>query len=143
MDGDRFELEGAVYYQQGRKCGRSGCKCARGDLHGPYWYRREVLTGKVVYLGRTLAPEVTSARQCHDLLLTAMVSERWALIRKADALARLIGNKALSNGDREIIEALGFGAALVLPVAHLVTQDDGASCVTAFEDPETSAQEGA
>jgi hypothetical protein len=143
MDSDRFELEGVVYYRQGRKCGRPGCKCSTGDLHGPYWYRREVLTGKVTYLGRTLTPEVTSARQYHDLLLPAMVSERWALIHKADALARLIGNKVLKDGDRKIIEALGFGAALVLPVANLVTQDDGASCVTAVEDPETSAQEGA
>ena len=23
---------------QGRRCGRAGCRCARGELHGPYLY---------------------------------------------------------------------------------------------------------
>ena len=22
-----------------RRCGKPRCRCARGDLHGPYWYR--------------------------------------------------------------------------------------------------------
>ncbi|MCA1679518.1 MAG: hypothetical protein LC777_11490 [Actinobacteria bacterium] len=24
--------------RQGRRCGRPGCRCARGELHGPYLY---------------------------------------------------------------------------------------------------------
>ena len=28
----------SVFLLQGVKCGKSGCKCAAGDLHGPYWY---------------------------------------------------------------------------------------------------------
>lgn len=24
--------------RQGRRCGRAGCRCARGELHGPYLY---------------------------------------------------------------------------------------------------------
>ncbi len=31
-------LPGAVCVQWER-CGRSGCKCARGERHGPYYYR--------------------------------------------------------------------------------------------------------
>lgn len=31
-------LPGAVCAQYVR-CGRPGCKCAKGELHGPYWYR--------------------------------------------------------------------------------------------------------
>ncbi len=23
-----------------KRCGNRGCHCARGELHGPYWYRR-------------------------------------------------------------------------------------------------------
>jgi hypothetical protein len=23
-----------------KRCGRPNCRCARGELHGPYWYRR-------------------------------------------------------------------------------------------------------
>ena len=32
------ELPGAVC-PQWVKCGKPNCKCARGELHGPYWYR--------------------------------------------------------------------------------------------------------
>ncbi len=31
-------LPGAVC-QQWKRCGRAGCKCANGALHGPYFYR--------------------------------------------------------------------------------------------------------
>lgn len=30
-------LRGALT-SQGRRCGRQGCRCARGELHGPYDY---------------------------------------------------------------------------------------------------------
>ena len=23
-----------------KRCGKLACRCARGELHGPYWYRR-------------------------------------------------------------------------------------------------------
>ena len=32
------KLPGAVCAQYVR-CGKPDCKCARGELHGPYWYR--------------------------------------------------------------------------------------------------------
>jgi len=49
---ERFTLDGWTYYQQGRRCGRPGCRCQRGELHGPYWYRRHALSGAVEYAGR-------------------------------------------------------------------------------------------
>ncbi len=30
-------ISGSVI-EQGRKCGKEGCRCARGELHGPYTY---------------------------------------------------------------------------------------------------------
>lgn len=33
-----METEGAICAQFVR-CGKPGCKCARGELHGPYYYR--------------------------------------------------------------------------------------------------------
>lgn len=27
-------------YPEWKRCGKSCCRCARGVLHGPYWYRR-------------------------------------------------------------------------------------------------------
>lgn len=29
---------GVSLCQQWTRCGRAGCRCARGELHGPYWY---------------------------------------------------------------------------------------------------------
>ena len=37
----------SVFVRQGVKCGKTGCKCAEGDLHGPYWYEYWREGGKV------------------------------------------------------------------------------------------------
>lgn len=122
---DRFELEGQTYYQQGRKCGKPSCKCAQGQLHGPYWYRRDQISGKVRYIGRDLPAEIAAAPAAHDNMLSMMVQERRRLINQADALARLIGNKPLRDGDRVTVTALGFGACLVSALAMATIQDGG------------------
>ena len=31
-------LIGGSVIEQGRKCGKEGCRCTRGELHGPYTY---------------------------------------------------------------------------------------------------------
>ena len=121
---DRFTLEGFTYYQQGRKCGRPGCKCAKGELHGPYWYKRNLESCKVSYLGRDLPQEIAAARGWHDLLAGDMRRARLALAEAFDAVGRLLRGEALSAGDRCIIEALGLGAALVSQRDNQVTQDD-------------------
>lgn len=120
---DRFELEGTTYYQQYRKCGKSGCKCNNGEPHGPYWFARDQTSGKVSYIGKNLPPEVTTARLNHDYRLTEMVKKRRELITQADALARLIRNAPLKPEDRGIVEELGFGDALVSDGSLAATQD--------------------
>jgi hypothetical protein len=129
---ERFELQGTVYYRQGRKCGKPGCRCTTGDLHGPYWWRRDH-AGKVTYLGTRLPPDVAAARANHDTLLPTMEAKRRELVRQADdllrqagALARLIDNRLLDPGDVRIVEALGFDAALVRPSGHPGTSEQGA-----------------
>src|SRR5215204_2889280 len=55
---------------QGRRCGKPGCRCARGQLHGPYTYLslgRERGRSRLVYVPGALAEAVarrveTSAR---------------------------------------------------------------------------------
>ena len=42
--------------EQRRKCGREGCRCARGELHGPYVYLQ--VAGRLVYVPATLAATV-------------------------------------------------------------------------------------
>lgn len=39
-------LAGTVH-EQWVTCGKPGCKCARGELHGPYWYRFERVEGRL------------------------------------------------------------------------------------------------
>jgi hypothetical protein len=111
---DRFILQGTIYYQQGRQCGRANCKCASGrdeDLHGPYWYKHS--RGKVTYLGKELPAAVAEVRAAHERLLAQMSHKRLELLGQADALERLMHNEPLEDGDGAILEQLGFGAALL------------------------------
>src|SRR4051794_41864548 len=46
---------------QGRRCGKPGCRCARGELHGPYTYLslgRERGRSRLVYVPAALAEAV-------------------------------------------------------------------------------------
>lgn len=41
LAGSLPDLEGLIsgsVVNQGRRCGKEGCRCARGELHGPYTY---------------------------------------------------------------------------------------------------------
>lgn len=41
-----FEVAGHLT-QRFRKCGKRFCKCARGRLHGPYWYHYQFIDGRL------------------------------------------------------------------------------------------------
>lgn len=44
--------------EQSRRCGKEGCRCARGELHGPYIYlsaRRAGGRGSLLYVPEALA----------------------------------------------------------------------------------------
>ncbi len=121
---DRFVLEGVTYYQQGRKCGREGCRCADGELHGPYWYSRELSSGHVKYLGRELPKAITHARATRVLYAPEIESTRRVLRDMLAAIERLQRNDELSNRDRAAIVVLGFGDTLVFQVGLPGEQDD-------------------
>ena len=57
-------LAGVVVWQWVR-CGRAGCRCAKGKLHGPYAYRvfREGNRLRKEYVPKHLAEKVTAACQ--------------------------------------------------------------------------------
>jgi hypothetical protein len=48
-------LAGSLIGQR-RKCGKEGCRCMRGELHGPYAYLQ--VAGRLVYVPATLAARV-------------------------------------------------------------------------------------
>lgn len=49
-----------VYRQEAVCCGKDNCKCAGGELHGPYWYAYQRQQGKLKswYVGKELTDKV-------------------------------------------------------------------------------------
>jgi hypothetical protein len=62
-------LPGALV-EQHRNCGKEGCRCTRGEPHGPYVYLQ--VAGRLVYVPAALAEVVRSrveiSRRLRDLL---------------------------------------------------------------------------
>jgi hypothetical protein len=52
-------LQGALVIQR-RRCGKPGCRCARGELHGPYVFLtiRRRMGRRLLYIPAALATEV-------------------------------------------------------------------------------------
>jgi hypothetical protein len=47
--------------EQRRRCGKEGCRCARGELHGPYAYLS--VAGRMIYVPAVLADAVRAHLQ--------------------------------------------------------------------------------
>lgn len=52
--------------QQGRRCGKEGCRCTQGELHGPYAYLQ--VAGRLVYVPAGLAESVARHVEVSALL---------------------------------------------------------------------------
>jgi hypothetical protein len=60
---------------QGRRCGKPGCRCAEGELHGPYWYLsvgRATGTARLLYVPASLADVVSRMVTLTDAAEQAM-----------------------------------------------------------------------
>lgn len=123
MRTETFDLEGVAYYAEGRKCGKAGCRCQEGELHGPYWYMRDQVDGKVTYLGKSLPEDLTVARQRLVFYAGEVDKTRRRLLAQAEALRRLQTRQHLTDEDRAAIRDLGFGACLVVRPDLAITQD--------------------
>jgi hypothetical protein len=55
--GDVAQVLAGTLAEQARRCGRPGCRCARGELHGPYSYftPRPAGRGRARYVPAALA----------------------------------------------------------------------------------------
>ena len=53
-------LENKTYRLESIRCGKEICKCARGKLHGPYWYSYTRVDDKVTsqYIGKNLPKDI-------------------------------------------------------------------------------------
>jgi hypothetical protein len=52
----RWRTDNRTYSLERVRCGKENCKCARGQLHGPYWYAYWIEGGKPKsqYIGKRL-----------------------------------------------------------------------------------------
>jgi hypothetical protein len=69
-------LRGALV-RQGRRCGKQGCRCAGGELHGPYWYLSVAGVGgrgRLVYVPAGLV-EAVSRRVEVTVRIEAVLAE--------------------------------------------------------------------
>jgi hypothetical protein len=69
-------LRGTVI-SQGRRCGKSGCRCAEGEPHGPYRYLsvgRGTGTARLLYVPPPLADAVTK-RVAHTEAAEVVLAE--------------------------------------------------------------------
>lgn len=53
-------LDNRTYRLESIRCGKDNCKCARGKLHGPYWYGYSRVDDKVTsqYIGKNLPKDI-------------------------------------------------------------------------------------
>jgi hypothetical protein len=53
-------LDNKTYRLESIRCGKEKCKCARGKLHGPYWYSYTRVKDKIIsqYIGKNLPKDV-------------------------------------------------------------------------------------
>ena len=52
--------------EQRRRCGKEGCRCTQGELHGPYTYLQ--VAGRLIYVPAALADTVAQHLQESGLL---------------------------------------------------------------------------
>ena len=62
-------LPGALVEQR-RHCGKEGCRCTRGELHGPYVYLS--VAGRLVYVPAVLADAVRAHLEISQRLREAL-----------------------------------------------------------------------
>jgi hypothetical protein len=88
-------LDGAVCAQY-KRCGKPNCRCARGELHGPYFYRFRWRGGRVVkeYVPLSRVEEVRAAcarRRQKRADARAARARLWGMIRKLEETFKEFG----------------------------------------------------
>ncbi len=103
------------YQQQRRTCGKPGCYCAQGELHGPYWYCRTA-GGKWEYIGRKLPAALQQEIELRDGLAPALAAHIAQLQADSALLDAVIqGSRPLQLADKQRLDELGY--AMLIPAA--------------------------
>ncbi len=118
-----IKVQGIVYRQQSRKCGNPRCKCQKGELHGPYWYKLDG-SGPAKYVGKDLPEKIkqyesllkASSRKIRDAKkeIEKRRDQAFTIYSQAqEDLRSLNALEAREHVDAKSLENLGF-RALVL-----------------------------
>ena len=84
---DQYRVNGILYRQQFRKCGKPTCKCQEGELHGPYWYAYEN-GSPAKYVGQQLPEHVANHEKMLKSAATQIRKLETDLTKKKDDLFR-------------------------------------------------------
>jgi uncharacterized protein YjbI with pentapeptide repeats len=112
MTGDRFILEGRVYFQRQQQLTDAETQSS-AHTDQLYWYSRDPVTKDEQPIGEELPPEVHTARVTREMLLPYIATTQARLTEIEQSLRRLKAGDSLALADRVAIAACGFGAALV------------------------------
>lgn len=101
-----YRIGGKTYRQQYRKCGKDGCRCHDGDLHGPYWYVIQE-NKPMAYFGKELPADLIqrietlkAKDKVLQSLLSRLAADRMEVRRRERHLSDLItAVHSFSSGD--------------------------------------------
>jgi len=101
IDADDAPLRGTIVAEH-KRCGKKNCRCARGHLHGPYYYRRWREwdgTQRKQYVPRDKVPQVRKALKENR---TPSFRELLRMLRELGALTEEKTRKARKRMDKEL-----------------------------------------
>lgn len=89
----KIAAQGGTVHRQFVRCGKASCKCARGELHGPYYYHFVRVSGKLTkrYLKTHEVEQMRIAclaRREENRTRRARSRASWLLIREMKARLR-------------------------------------------------------
>lgn len=123
-----FNIDGYHFYAQFRRCGKESCKCSAGELHGPYWYKRNLNGGYIHYVGRNLPADIIEKIEKLSSIRGALLQESQRITQEFVFLnrRRALIDKVLKGESLNFTESIEYESlldSLVLTGANQVTQD--------------------
>jgi len=80
----------ASFYERYTKCGSPNCKCAKGELHGPFYWIYQNKKGKKFISTSCVSDKINEAKLCSENYKN--FKESWSRIKKIDEeIDELIG----------------------------------------------------
>ena len=111
-----FQLEGWIYYQEPRKCGKENCStCTGGSGHVYWWKRRKKVR---TYIGKQLPTAIEYIRTQLEASQVTITTHIHLLQADINTLSKLKNGETLTKEEKFRLDQLGYGYCLLdLPQA--------------------------